>query len=61
MTNTHQEHPSTSTTRTTTAAPVAARSRPIGAHARDYATRHGDPLTWSAEKWRMYLDLGGAA
>ncbi|MER6424636.1 hypothetical protein [Streptomyces sp. NPDC001137] len=59
MTNKHQEHPST--TRTTTAAPVVARSRPISAHARAYAANQGDPVEWSSEKWRIYLGLGGAA
>ncbi|WP_155057466.1 hypothetical protein [Streptomyces blattellae] len=61
MTHTTQEPHPASITRTTTAAPVAAHSRPINEHARAYAQRHGDPARWTTPRLRVYLDLGGAA
>ncbi|MEU3782690.1 hypothetical protein [Streptomyces sp900129855] len=60
MTHTAQEqHPSTSTTHSSST-PVAC-AQLISPHARAYASRHGDPLKWSAEKWRTYLELGGGS
>ncbi|MGW2724884.1 hypothetical protein [Streptomyces sp. NPDC001492] len=44
----------------TSSAPPGARTQPIDPHTQACAAGNGDPLEWSAETWRTYLDLGGA-
>ncbi|MCX5250631.1 hypothetical protein OG895_36445 [Streptomyces sp. NBC_00201] len=59
MTHTAQEHPRQSTTRDSTT-PVAP-TQPMSPQVHAYAAAQGDPLAWSADTWRIFLDLGGAA